>query len=206
MMDSSRANGPGVRSVIWLQGCTLACPGCFNPKSHSHEPRFLVPVETIIERITAIRDTVEGVTISGGEPFQQSRALLRLLAGLRGRTSLSVILFTGYSMQEALSVHHGDEIIKTVDVLIAGRFVRELRTAAGLRGSSNQVVHMETDRYRVHDIEQTPPAEISIDDRGMISVSGISPPHVPEAASAAPGGSRDRRTESTAGLEPDERH
>lgn len=82
MMDSSRANGPGVRSVIWLQGCTLTCPGCFNPESHSHEPRVLIPVETIIEHITAIRDTVEGVTVSGGEPFQQSRALLRLLAVL----------------------------------------------------------------------------------------------------------------------------
>lgn len=189
-MERSRANGPGDRVVIWLQGCTLACPGCFNPETHSCGPRLLAPVEDLIERITAIQGTIEGVTISGGEPLQQPGALVRLVKGLRAHTSLSLILFTGYSLLEARSVPHGDEILHNVDVVIAGRFVRELRAAEGLCGSSNQIVHLVTNRCRLCDLEQTPAGEISIDSGGMISLSGINPPRVIETVSREPGRSK----------------
>jgi anaerobic ribonucleoside-triphosphate reductase activating protein len=140
-------------------------------------------VENLMEHITEIQATIEGLTISGGEPLQQPGALLRLLAGLRTCTSLSVILFTGYSLQEARSVPHGADVLHNVDVVIAGRFVRELRTAEGLRGSSNQIVHLVTNRYCLCDLEQTPMGEISIDGGGVISVSGINPPRVVETVS-----------------------
>ncbi len=206
IMDHSRANGPGNRAVIWFQGCTLACPGCFNPASHSRQPRLSVSVEAVTERIAAIQETIEGVTISGGEPFQQPEALLRLVRALRARTSLSVIVFTGYSLSEARSAPHGEGILRNVDVVIAGPYIKELHTAEGLRGSSNQTVHLVTNRYRLCDVEQTPQGEILIDGEGVVSVSGVGPPRVVEMVSIGPSSFRRPREESGAKLESDKGH
>ncbi|MFH1112993.1 MAG: 4Fe-4S single cluster domain-containing protein [Pseudomonadota bacterium] len=203
IVDCSRANGPGNRAVIWFQGCTLACPGCFNPATHTCEPRLQVSVEAVTEHIAAIRETIEGVTISGGEPLQQPEALLSLVAALRIRTGLSVILFTGYSLPEARSIPQGERILRSVDVVIAGRYIRDLRAAGGLRGSTNQTVHLVTDRYRLCDIERTPDGEIIIDAAGVISVSGVGPPRVVDADRIEPAGFRRPREESGAELESD---
>ena len=162
--------------MIWFQGCTLACRNCFNPQTHSHKPNRLVPVETVIDEIMADQAKVDGVTISGGEPLQQPAALLRLLTGIRREGSLSTILFSGYTLEEMEPMRHGREILKNIDVLIAGRYVSVLRTPYGLRGSSNQRIHLMTERYCMADIEKTPVAEISIDAHGRVSVSGIDPP------------------------------
>ena len=70
ILPRSRANGLGVRTVIWLQGCTLRCPGCFNPGTHSAEPRLLMPEADLLARIIADQHEIEGVSISGGEPWR----------------------------------------------------------------------------------------------------------------------------------------
>ena len=82
ILPRSRANGPGVRTVIWLQGCTLCCPGCFNPGTHSAEPRLLMPEADLLARIIADQHEIEGVSISGGEPLQQPEGLLAMIEHL----------------------------------------------------------------------------------------------------------------------------
>src|SRR5262245_58092303 len=100
-MARSRANGPGWRFAIWFQGCSLGCPGCFNPTTHAAEPGQRVPVEDLIERILAEGHAIEGVTVSGGEPFEQPAALLSLVRGLRRRApGLSILVFSGYTRTE----------------------------------------------------------------------------------------------------------
>ena len=69
----SRVNGPGLRSVIWVQGCTRGCPGCFNPHTHPHDPRHLLDPEALAQRLMRVPDT-DGITLSGGEPFEQAAA------------------------------------------------------------------------------------------------------------------------------------
>jgi pyruvate-formate lyase-activating enzyme len=94
----SRANGPGCRAVVWVQGCTLGCPGCFNPETHDFRGGQWVGVDELFERIRALQGTIEGITVSGGEPFQQRPALLALLQRVRAETDLGVLVFTGLHM------------------------------------------------------------------------------------------------------------
>jgi anaerobic ribonucleoside-triphosphate reductase activating protein len=172
----SRANGPGNRAVFWFQGCSFRCPGCFNPATHSHAPRLLVPVSELLDRIEQSQSTLEGITVSGGEPLEQPESLLHLVRGVRERTLLSVVLFSGLARERIQEVSLAQEILASVDVLIAGPFIRELRTGKNLRGSSNQEVHLLSNRYDALQIAGTPISEVHIDSRGMISVTGIDPP------------------------------
>ena len=176
LMPRSHANGPGVRTVIWFQGCTLGCPGCFNPATHAPTPQQHIPVAALVERLIADAPAIEGITISGGEPLQQSDALLRLLSAVRMHTTLSVLLFSGYTLREIRQMPYGPQLLAHVDVLIAGRYVQTRRLAHGLRGSANKTVHLLTDRYTLEDLEHVPPAEVWIDAQGHISISGIAPP------------------------------
>lgn len=178
IMERSRANGPGVRTVIWLQGCSLHCPGCFNPQTHSRAPRLRMRVEALLETIRAGETGIEGVTISGGEPLEQQDGLCRLLVRIRAVTSLSVILFSGLEMKEIVALPQGPDILRRIDVLIAGRYVETLRLSRGLRGSSNQRIHFLTDRYRLRELENTPVAEVSVDGQGRLIISGIDPPRL----------------------------
>jgi anaerobic ribonucleoside-triphosphate reductase activating protein len=168
----SRANGPGTRTVLWVQGCTLACPGCFNPATHPAGGDE-VEVEAIAREVRAA--AVDGVTISGGEPFEQPEALLALVTALAGT---SLIVFSGFTRGEIERQPLGPAILARIDVLVDGRYVERRRLARGLRGSANQVVHLISPRHRMADIESTPVGEVVIGPDGEVRVSGVDPPGV----------------------------
>jgi anaerobic ribonucleoside-triphosphate reductase activating protein len=171
----SRANGPGARAVIWVQGCSLGCPGCFNPDTHSFANGELVPVDDLFQKIADLKDSIEGITISGGEPLQQCEPLALLLERIRGETSLSVLIFTGYTWEELLKRPGAERILSCTDVLIAGRYVQEQRIARGMRGSNNKTIHLLTNRYTMADLEAVPTTEIIITEKGDVILSGINP-------------------------------
>jgi anaerobic ribonucleoside-triphosphate reductase activating protein len=167
----SRANGPGLRAVIWVQGCSLNCPGCFNPETHTPAGGELVSVDGLFRRIAALGDSIEGISVSGGEPLQQRASLLALLRRVRRETPLSVLLFTGYTWEEV----RADALLACLDVLIAGRYDHSRRLAHGLRGSANKTVHFLTDRYAMGDLQPVPCAEVIITAEGEVVASGIDP-------------------------------
>jgi len=170
---SSRVNGPGKRAVVWVQGCSLGCPGCFNPATHPRSgPQ--VGVDELFERIVAC-DGIEGVTISGGEPLQQWHGVVALLERLRSETMLSTTVFTGYSWGEVSAMPSAARLVPNIDVLVAGRYVSDEHRKTGLRGSANQTVHLLTDRYSLADIDGVPTAELVIDPAGNVTLSGIDP-------------------------------
>ena len=169
----SHANGPGLRCVLWVQGCTLGCPGCYNPDTHSLANGSLVGVDTLFEQIQALQGQVEGLTVSGGEPLQQARPLAALLQRLRVETSLSILVFTGFNMPEIERVPETEAILASIDVLIAGRYQAELRLARDLRGSSNKTVYFLTKRYTPQDLEKVPHTEAIITPQGEILITGI---------------------------------
>jgi anaerobic ribonucleoside-triphosphate reductase activating protein len=172
----SRANGPGLRAVVWTQGCTLGCPGCFNPGSHPAEgPGGEVATDELAARILALRPGIEGVTISGGEPLQQWNAVVDVLARVRSVSDLSVVLLTGYTLPEIRRRGGSEILLRLVDVLIAGRYVARLRLARGLRGSSNKKTHLLTARYNMEDLEQVPDAELIIGPDGTLTATGVDP-------------------------------
>ncbi|WP_168801705.1 4Fe-4S single cluster domain-containing protein [Glycomyces buryatensis] len=183
----SAANGPGVRAVVWVQGCTFACPGCFNPETHGRAAEGTA-VDGLFDRIAALGD-VEGVTVSGGEPLQQRGPVLALLRRIRTETALSSVVFTGYRWEEFERMPEAAALRECVDVLLAGRYERDRHLGAGLRGSGNKTVHLLSDRYTREDLEAVPRSEVIIRD-GRITVTGIDPAVLGPAifGSAAPDG------------------
>ena len=183
MISASRANGPGLRAVIWFQGCTLGCRGCFNHDTHDLGGGYLTDTALLADELLARRSRVEGVTISGGEPFQQAEALLDLLRRLDG-SGLSSLVFSGYSRRE-LQLHPlGQAILGCVDVLIAGRYVAARHLGRGLLGSANQRIYLLTPRYTRHDCDSIPTSELILHADGTLTVSGVQP-RIPLAARAA---------------------
>lgn len=172
----SQVNGPGTRTVMWTQGCTLDCPSCFNPETHSLTGGKWMSTQTIAREILDRQNQIEGITISGGEPLLQLPGLTRLLQQVKSQASLlSTILFSGYTWQHIQSLPEIEPLLGVVDVLIAGPFVQSLRTAHHLAGSANKTFHYLTNRYQASDFFSIPPAEVIIDTNGNLQLSGIDP-------------------------------
>ncbi|MGM0485568.1 MAG: 4Fe-4S single cluster domain-containing protein [Planctomycetota bacterium] len=142
--------GPGVRAVLWFHGCSLDCPGCI-----AREMNASAEVETwtptaLAERLIAV-EGIEGVTLTGGDPFDQdSTALAGVLARLQ-EAGLSVLCYTGRTLEQLLERPSADahrSLLRYVDMLIDGPYVAELNDGALWRGSSNQYIHFLSARYR----------------------------------------------------------
>jgi len=174
-LSRSTANGPGKRAVIWVQGCSRDCPGCFNPETHSFEEGIPISVDELVDRITSLGRIIEGVSVSGGEPLDQMPSLLRLLRELRRGTRLSLLVFTGYTWEEVHAMSGTSELLELIDVLIAGPYDASQHGPRGLLGSTNQTVHLVTDRYTLADLRSVPCSEVIITDHGDIIASGIDP-------------------------------
>ena len=176
ILPSSCANGPGVRAVVWTQGCSRQCPGCRNPLTHSHEPHALIEPDQLVEAIAAIPG-VEGLTVSGGEPFEQASAVARLCQAVR-QSGLSVMVFTGWTYQGIRSAK--DKAVKRllaqVDILVDGPFIQELADPnLRWRGSSNQKVWFLTDRYSPEVLESADHTQLEVrfDATGPLQLTGF---------------------------------
>lgn len=156
-----------------MQGCTLGCPGCFNPTTHDAAGGRETTVEDLVAALSATGG-IEGLSLSGGEPFQQPEAALALLTAARA-LNLSTLAFSGYSIEEIRALPLGPQIIAGLDVLIDGRYVSTERLATGLRGSANQRIQLLTQRYSRADVEATPVAEIRIGKTGEVILTGVNP-------------------------------
>ena len=130
--------GPGDRFVIWVHGCCFDCPGCL-----AHNTRFgayeTFDTDTLCERIVESR--CDGLTLSGGEPFLQAAALRQLIDAVRDRRALDVIVYSGFTLAELSAEDRFAPLLEVTDILIDGRYVRELDDGRPYIGSSNQVVH-----------------------------------------------------------------
>jgi len=102
LIPGSRANGPGLRAVVFFQGCSIHCVGCWNPKSHQFHGVEIKVDDVVQEVLGACQEhTLEGVTFSGGEPMQQADSLLGLMNSLRLQApELSLGMFSGYTEHE----------------------------------------------------------------------------------------------------------
>jgi anaerobic ribonucleoside-triphosphate reductase activating protein len=169
----SRANGPGSRFVVWLQGCSLGCAGCFNPTTHDAGAGDEAYVEVLLAQMAATPG-IEGLTLSGGEPFQQPAAAAALLQGAH-ELGLSTLVFSGYTLEELRAMPAAAAGLAHVDVLVDGRYVSTDRLAEGLRGSANQRIQLLTPRYTREQVEATPVAEIRIDPTGGVVLTGVNP-------------------------------
>ena len=141
-----RTLGPGVRYALWVQGCPRRCPGCVAPEAQALDGGTELETGALAWEI--LLSGAEGLTISGGEPFLQAKALAGLIRTVRRKRDLGVIVYTGYLYEELLADPAARALLEQTDLLIDGPYVKELDDGKSLRGSSNQRVIPLTERYR----------------------------------------------------------
>jgi anaerobic ribonucleoside-triphosphate reductase activating protein len=129
----SLVNGDGIRYVVFVQGCGHYCTGCHNPETWDFDGGKEVEPELIAADIKR-RKHLDGITLSGGDPFYQQEACLELLRLLPG---VNVWIYTGFEYNEICDT----ELAKAADVLVTGPYVDELRCVGKMYGSSNQEIH-----------------------------------------------------------------
>ena len=171
------AEGPGVRAALWVQGCPIRCPGCFNPQTWSAKGGSVVSVDQALTLILEA-DGIEGVSFLGGEPFTQAAALADVGAACQAR-GLSVVTFTGYDYSAIQEAARPDwnRLLAVTDLLLAGPFLQDqLDLSRPWVGSANQRFVFLTERYRNLEttILQTRNAvEIEIGEDGALGLNGI---------------------------------
>lgn len=173
----SRINGPGKRMVIFFQGCRRKCPGCFNPDTHSPADRNLYSPEDIFGKYTAgaIAGEIEGITISGGEPFLQVSGLYRLLKTAQERYGLSTVVYTGFTCQELAANSEARACFRFIDVMVDGMYDESKKEPTLLaRGSANQEFHFLSAKYKKEDFYMPGKAEVIISREGLITETGFS--------------------------------
>ena len=176
IITGSCANGPGIRNVVWFQGCTLGCPGCFNPQTHDPKGGRAITTEALCSRLLSPEFPCDGVTISGGEPFQQAEALQELLAEIKKHSSLPILIFSGYTYDHLKSSPACSACLPLTDVLICGPYDRNTPPDYdNFCSSGNQELVFLSDRYTKRDFKNLPQSEYFLDHQGNIIISGINP-------------------------------
>ncbi len=137
MLHDSIVDGPGLRYVVFTQGCRHACPGCHNPETHDPEGGVLMSVEDIWRDMRR-NPLLQGLTLSGGEPFDQAGPL-SVLAQKAADAGLSVWIFTGYDWQALAGRARYERLLRCADVVVDGQYMLARRTLSlAWRGSDNQ--------------------------------------------------------------------
>lgn len=168
----SNIYGPGLRSVVWMQGCSLHCSGCWNKEMWSHSPKHLYTLDELWTKFSLSESKIEGITLLGGEPLDQAPAT-RAIAKRAKSEGLSLTLFTGYELHEIASMGLAD-ILDYVDILITGRYIEHLRTLEHQWiGSTNQEIHFLTQRYDERIINNTNYLELEISEDGVLRLLGF---------------------------------
>lgn len=135
--------GVGDRISLWLCGCSHGCKGCSNPELWTRQEKYRISVENVLKLVCSIAGSrrVDGFTITGGDPMEQSEELAELLSELR-RISSDILVYTGYTLEQLREMRSRsvEAVLRNTAVLIDGLYVEERNNGCPLRGSDNQRV------------------------------------------------------------------
>ena len=172
--------GPGRRIGIWFQGCSIRCAGCISADTWGFR-KSNITVADVVGKLEQWLEEADGVTISGGEPFDQIDALTSLLNQIRQKTDRDVLLFTGYAREVV-----GGQLSKLdglVDALVSDPYIMDEPPLRDLRGSDNQRLWCLTERARERFAQYDEPIEqrtssldVSFDENGQVWFAGIPKP------------------------------
>ncbi|HGM5492068.1 TPA: 4Fe-4S single cluster domain-containing protein [Serratia fonticola] len=169
--------GPGKRIGIWFQGCSLRCPGCLSPEIWRFT-RDKIAIETLVEQLRPWYSQAEGITLSGGEPFDQPEALGQLLSAIRQDFSGNILVFSGHTYDAIIP--HLRSMAGLIDALVSGPFEQQSPQTLKLRGSDNQILHLLTEVGKTHFSDYQQPLnehekvlDMTLDRQGRVSLIGI---------------------------------
>ena len=181
--------GPGLRAVVWVQGCPLRCPGCLAPDWIPFTPARLVAPEVLADELLA-HPLISGLTFSGGEPTAQAEGLAQLARLARQRRRMDIICFSGFTLErlrQSPPYPGVADLLAQVDVLIDGAYIAQQDDNRGLRGSANQRIHHLTHRLAGVDLQSAPRrAEVVVRD-GHLMLVGVPPTGLLASVSQAAG-------------------
>ena len=167
--------GPGRRLGLWLQGCSIRCPGCIS--IDTWKPGGVVDLDDLLTAIDRYAPDSDGLTVSGGEPFDQPKPLAAILSHWRACSKRSVLVFTGREFEELSGWFYENPGL--VDAVISGPFRADLPQTLALRGSDNQRLHILSDIGKEM-IQFERPAEpedrrldVMFDEKGLPWMAGI---------------------------------
>ncbi len=161
--------GPGMRFALWVQGCFQRCKNCIAQPLQDVTGGTLKSIEELAGEIAD--SDIEGITISGGEPFLQAQGLAQLLKMVKQkRPELGVITFTGYLYESLKDEEKAVKFLSYIDVLVDGSYVDELDDNAPMRGSSNQRIMFLTNRYSPDDLPQERKNRMIFDAEGFMMI------------------------------------
>jgi anaerobic ribonucleoside-triphosphate reductase activating protein len=167
--------GPGRRAGIWLQGCSIRCPGCLSRDTWT-PATSMTQIDTIAGWAEdRVDDGLTGITVSGGEPLDQAERLVALLADLRSRPRLAaqdVLLYTGYAYGVVSRRH--EAVLALVDAIISGPYVKSRPSRHRWMGSANQALTLLTERARQRFADSAGPRQLQISaDGGKVWMTGV---------------------------------
>jgi anaerobic ribonucleoside-triphosphate reductase activating protein len=168
--------GPGQRLGLWMQGCSIRCAGCISADTWA-SGRGVIALPELLQQISPWLDEAEGITISGGEPFDQPDALVALLAELRARSAADVLVYSGHCFE--VIADQAGRMAGMIDALITDPYLVDAPQTLALRGSDNQRLHCLTPlgEARFGALRNAPPAkaalDVMFDDDGSVWLAGI---------------------------------
>ncbi|HHR6078105.1 TPA: 4Fe-4S single cluster domain-containing protein [Providencia alcalifaciens] len=169
--------GPGQRIGLWVQGCSLHCKGCMSPDTW-HRREKGVDVAVLMAQLKPWLQQADGITISGGEPFEQLDALQCLLTLLRQSFHGDILVYSGYEWDDISS-----QVLNMnglIDGLISGPYQENAPQTLALRGSDNQQLHCLTplgiqrfSHYETQLVDNEKALDLAMDETGRIFLLGI---------------------------------
>lgn len=141
IVEESIVDGPGIRFVVFTQGCPHNCQGCHNPQTHDFDGGKYVDVDEIVQKIDE-DPLLKGITLSGGEPFMQAETLSSMIKKINNK-NLNIITYSGFTYEQLLEKANDEncflELLNQTDILIDGKFeLNNKKEDLKFRGSSNQ--------------------------------------------------------------------
>lgn len=168
ILKRTKVEGPKTRFCIWFQGCSKHCKGCWAIQTWDKNGGIEYKVEDILEDIKNTKG-IDGVTILGGEPFEQLDAITHIAKEVQ-KLGLSVVCFTGLKFEDLKD----KEVLKYIDLLIDGEYIEEEQDfSRPWVGSKNQRYHFLTDRFDESIFKYKNKVEVNIQKNGVVFINGM---------------------------------
>lgn len=176
ILENTTVEGPGNRFCIWVQGCKKHCPHCWAKETWAFGIGQKYRITDLFSMIKNQQSSIEGVTFFGGEPFEQAKDLAELSKLIKS-LGLSILCFTGYTIEELKSQNNNDvnNFLSQIDLLIDGGFEKEnYDLSRPWVGSSNQRYHFLTNFYNPEIIKKYKnKIEVHINQNGKVEINGM---------------------------------
>ena len=167
--------GEGKRIGIWVQGCSLACKDCVSRTLQTIVGGKEINIAHLVDEIVKVQEHFNGITITGGEPFQQYQQLIAFCAYLKQKTGMEIYVFSGYYLEELIDKYPDKLFLKYIDYLMDGRYEKDKHDNQNVRGSTNQNLYKFVDNNAVlqSSFFKSEKFSLNIDNDKQMYLSGI---------------------------------